>query len=603
MPEIKLVYKENEYKKSKSEKYTEIKIYLDENGVTNTSLKEPDYDEDGDAVIDYEYTDLKNICKHILSIIGSFINYVKTYHHSYYRIGEITSLKDKLESIENSDKNVSEKYYELERLYIELGEIYNSFKLAYNINKDIIDYKDFNDILILNENKDKKNNVIEVKDYISNKYNIELYPNIIYYKNNLIKNSDLQTTIDKIDKSNFFNALLKSISLDIEYVKKAYEKGKKNLSIRDKYEDEINTKLKNIVSKKFNELYYNINKNIQNYEFRIRLDNDIHVYLKKNGEGLNLDHQSVGFKWFFNLFFNFLYTDILNYGDIVLMDEPDAHLSLPARRDLRKFLKLFARKNGITFIVATHNPSFVDLDHLDEIRIVKHKKDIPGVRIVNEFYTVTNDKDNVDALEDIIESFGVSHRDILLNPDNKVIFVEGITDYNYLTAFKLMRENKENKKLNLVFLPIGGLGETKEDMEEIINKLSYFRNALVLVDSDKSGIEFEKVNQSNNKLKIIKLNDIDNISKEVKNIENLFSANDKEKYFYVVKTKDAKGSSLFKNTISYKKLEEETINNFNAVLDYLIKYTEYQDDKSNKKDKDDNTKKYDNVIITENSKS
>ena len=468
LPEIKLVYKENEYKKSKLEKYTEIKIYLDENGVTNTSLIEPDDNEVEDTVPNnMEYSDLKIIVTKISEIIDSFMHHVMTYHHSYYRIEEINSLKYALESIDNSDKNVSEKYYEIEKLYLELGEIYNSFKLSYSINKDIIDYEDFHNLILINK-KNEDGNVIEVKDHISNKYNIELYPNIIYYKDNIIKNSDLQTTIEKIGSSNFFNALLKSISLDVEYVKKAYEKGKNNLSIRDKYEDKINAELKNKVSKKFNELYYNINKNIQNYEFRMRLDNDIHVYLKKNGEGLNLDHQSVGFKWFFNLFFNFLYADILNYGDIVLMDEPDAHLSLPARRDLRKFLKFFARKNGITFVVATHNPSFVDLDHLDEIRIVKHKKDVPGVKIINEFYTVTNDNDNVDALEDIIECFGVSHRDILTNPNNKVVFVEGITDYNYLTAFKLMREEKENKKLNLVFLPIGGLGETKEDMKKLL---------------------------------------------------------------------------------------------------------------------------------------
>jgi len=66
-------------------------------------------------------------------------------------------------------------------------------------------------------------------------------------------------------------------------------------------------------------------------------DNNIYLYLKKNNQAINLDNQSIGFKWFFNLFFDFLHSDLLQRGNIVLMDEPDAHLSLPDRKDLIKF--------------------------------------------------------------------------------------------------------------------------------------------------------------------------------------------------------------------------------------------------------------------------
>lgn len=430
-----------------------------------------------------------------------------------------------------------------------------------------------NILTIQNNNKETErttNNYSEYTDIIKEKYGISMKPNIFYYKENIIKNSDLTTTLDKISESKFFKSLLKSIDSNIDTIKLAYEKGKNNFAYREDYEKEINSKLNGIVSKKFNELYFNLNKTSQKYEFYIRLgDNNIYIYLKKNNQAINLDNQSIGFKWFFNLFFDFLHSDLLQRGDIVLMDEPDAHLSLPARRDLRKFLKKFARDNGITFVVATHNPSFIDINHLDEIRIVKHIEDGNGVEIINNFHAIN--PDDVDTLEDIISSFGVLHRDILTNPNNKVIFVEGITDYNYLTAFKLLREDNDNKKINIVFLPISGIGD-KDTMKTIIEKLSEFRNSIVFTDADKAGIIFQGLSSDKkDSLKVITLKDITDLN-DKKVIEDLFSENDRKNYYYVIEKKNTKGSSLFKNTIinQKSKLEEETINNFNKVLDFFM---------------------------------
>ena len=75
---------------------------------------------------------------------------------------------------------------------------------------------------------------------------------------------------------------------------------------------------------------------------------------------------------------------------------------------------------------------------------------------------------------------------------------------------------------------------------------------------------------------------LDTISEEYKGaeviaigkIEDLFSENDRKNYYYVIEKKNTKGSSLFKNTIlnNKSKLEEETINNFNKVLDFFITF-------------------------------
>ena len=485
--------------------------------------------------------------------------------------------------VENEYKNEAthkrEGNYNTLKIYLDdAGFTKTSIEFA-NSNENIINNanndskeKEDNKVIDGNETKEITNSDSEEVDIIKEKYGINIKPNIFYYKENIIKNYDLTTTLENISESKFFKALLKSIDFNIDTIKLAYEKGKKNFAYREDYEKEINSKLNDIVSKKFNELYFNLNKSVQKYEFYIRLgDNNIHIYLKKNNQAINLDNQSIGFKWFFNLFFDFLHSDLLKRGDIVLMDEPDAHLSLPARRDLRKFLKKFARDNGITFMVATHNPSFIDINHLDEIRIVKLQKEGIGVEIINDFYTIN--PDDVDTLEDIINSFGILHRDILTNPNNRVVFVEGITDYNYLTAFKLLRENEENKEINMVFLPISGIGN-KETMKTIIEKLSKFRNSIVFTDADKAGLIFQELSSGKkDSLKIVTLKDIPDLNNK-KEIEDLFSENDRKNYYYVIEKKNTKGSSLFKNTIlnNKSKLEEETINNFNKVLDFFITF-------------------------------
>lgn len=592
LPEISLVCVENEYINKDTGKregnYNTLKIYIDDLGVTRTSIefansnediitinnninsdKENDNDNENNEVNEFDLLDKE--VKRVLDELSK-IFYNKKFERSKE---EFKASYSNIKAIMNGNA----KFLALKNLYNKMRDLlykYNQNPEYADRRKDIKFINLDNILTIQNNNKETEritNNDSEYVDIIKEKYGINMKPNIFYYKENIIKNYDLTTTLENISESKFFKALLKSIDSNIDTIKLAYEKGKKNFAYREDYEKEINSKLNDIVSKKFNELYFNLNKSVQKYEFYIRLgDNNIHIYLKKNNQAINLDNQSIGFKWFFNLFFDFLHSDLLKRGDIVLMDEPDAHLSLPARRDLRKFLKKFARDNGITFVVATHNPSFIDINHLDEIRIVKHRKDGNGVEIINDFSGINSW--DVDALEDIINSFGILHRDILTNPNNKVIFVEGITDYNYLTAFKLFRENKENKKINIAFLPIAGLGDKdkKDQMKIIIEKLSKFKNPIVFTDADEAGLIFSELSSDKkDKLKVITLKDIPDLNNKEK-IEDLFSENDRKKYNYVIGKKNAKGSSLFKNTIlnNKSKLEEETINNFNKVLDFFI---------------------------------
>ncbi|MGL2443425.1 ATP-binding protein [Helicobacter pylori] len=108
------------------------------------------------------------------------------------------------------------------------------------------------------------------------------------------------------------------------------------------------------------------------YEIKL----EIHDCRKSDNqnEPIILSQQSTGFQWAFNFMFGFLYNVgshfSLNKNIIYVMDEPATHLSVPARKEFRKFLKEYAHKNHVTFVLATHDPFLVDTDHLDEIRIV-----------------------------------------------------------------------------------------------------------------------------------------------------------------------------------------------------------------------------------------
>ena len=486
-------------------------------------------------------------------------------------------IKKDYDDIINSKENINTKYEKLKGLYILLNKFFKDFidyynnRVYYNDRKKIKHLK-FIDLEAIAYTEQKE--VETYKDTIKEKYDIDFIPNIIYYKEEHITVDELKTTPEKIKDSKFFNSLFKSINYKTYIIDTAYEQSETIPGYKDEYQDDINEQLKNIVSKRFNELYYQA-LGTQEYSFEIKLQKDeIYLSIKQNGSIINLSQQSVGFKWFFNFFFNFLYTNELKAGDIVLMDEPEIHLSIPGRRDLRKFIKKFAKDTGITFIATTHNPSFVDIDYLDELRIIKNNKDGRGVKIQSNFSALADNE--VDTLDSIINSFGILRSD--LTREYKIIFVEGITDYNYLTAFKLLynkdKEDKEDKKeydkkLNIVFIPIYGLGKDDNEMEKKLDKLIQFKDAILLTDGDTRGNAFKKL-CDNEKLKgrltVIQLTEIEN---SFKNIENLFAQSDKEKFKDIIENKGIEKSSPFKNSIAQLELDAKTIENFNKVLKHL----------------------------------
>ncbi len=361
-------------------------------------------------------------------------------------------------------------------------------------------------------------------------------------------------------------------------------------------------KMDSLITKEFNKLLAIAQDNHQdNYQLKIHVRYNSKFFREKcaayeikleiydcrksdNQKPIILSQQSTGFQWAFNFMFGFLYNVGSNFSFnkniIYVMDEPATPLSVPGRREFRKFLKEYAHKHNVTIVLATHDPFLVDTDHLDEIRIVE--KEEQGSVIKNGFsYDPREDVgNNSDALYQIKRSFGVS-QNVFHNPQkHRIIFVEGITDYCYLSAFKLYFNEREfkNDPIPFTFLPISGLKNNSNKMKETIQKLCELdNNPIVLIDDDRkdgsdpqkaTSEQFKKANEEMpDPIKILQLSSCDG---NFKQIEDCFSTKDKEKY---AKNKRMELIMAFKTRLLYSEkddvVDEETKKNFKKLFEWI----------------------------------
>ncbi|WQT40807.1 ATP-binding protein [Helicobacter pylori] len=360
-------------------------------------------------------------------------------------------------------------------------------------------------------------------------------------------------------------------------------------------------KMDSLIAKEFNELLAIAQDDHQdNYQLKIRVRHNNKFFREKctayeikleiydcrksdNQKPIILSQQSTGFQWAFNFMFGFLYNVGSNFSFnkniIYVMDEPAAHLSVPAKKEFRKFLKEYAHKHNTTFVLATHDPFLVDTDHLDEIRIVEKKEE--GSAIENTFnYPLNNAGKDSDALDKIKRSLGVS-QNVFHNPQkHRIIFVEGTTDYCYLSAFKLYFNEREfkNDPIPFTFLPISGLKANPKDMQKTIKKLCELdNNPIILIDDDrKDGSDpqnakskhFKRANEEMpDPITILQLSSCD---ENFKQIEDCFSANDREEY---AKNKCKELSVAFKTRLLYNWKDdvvgEDTKKNFLKLFEWI----------------------------------
>lgn len=537
----------------KEDKYAYIREFEKDDTVVVPNVEEKEYE--------CTYSNKETILNDISSL-------AENERHFLCNFNDIQKLKNEFSSV-NSSEMSDEIFCDLASRIFEILDKYEKYtnELYYwdefknrisrrNIVKDWFQ-----------KNSAKQDNIDKLNSLFKEEYGYNFIPKILSYKEKPISNDDLNVEYDAIEDNPFFIALFKSIGEDVSTVQNAHNELtlRKNMGKMKALTKKLSDKLE-VVSDKFNKLYY---LDQSKYKFEIDLQEEkIHFCLYKGDQGILIDYQSTGFRWFFNLFFNLLNSTELEAGDIIMMDEPATNLHVKGQRELRIFLKEFAIQNDITIIIVTHSPFLVDMDNLDELRIVVNENSVS--RIENVFSAVCQNDPN--SLQPIKESLTIENH-ILVNPDETVIFVEGITDYNYLTAFKKLFEKK-----GITFLPINGVGGNETECKKTSTELIRIRkhNPILLADNDDAGRLMKKVNETDSALKVYTLGDVD---KKFKAIESLFAQEDLQKFNLLDENglfvKHASTSTVFKNQIQKNSdsISKATKDNFEKLFKYLEEQT------------------------------
>ena len=537
----------------KEDKYAYIREFEKDDTVVVPNVEEKEYE--------CTYSNKETILNDISSL-------AENERHFLCNFNDIQKLKNEFSSVNSSEMsdeifcNLASRIFEILDKYEKYtNELYYWDEFKNRISRrDIV--KDW-----FQKNSAKQDNIDKLNSLFKEEYGYNFIPKILSYKEKPISNDDLNVEYDAIENNPFFMALFKSIGEDVSIVQNAHKELslRKNMSKMKALTKKLSDKLK-VVSDKFNKLYY---LDQSRYKFEIDLQEEkIHFCLYKGDQGILIDYQSTGFRWFFNLFFNLLNSTELEAGDIIMMDEPATNLHVKGQRELRIFLKEFAIQNDVTIIIVTHSPFLVDMDNLDELRIVVNENSVS--RIENVFSAVC--QNDPDSLLPIKESLTIENH-ILVNPDETVIFVEGITDYNYLTAFKKLFEKK-----GITFLPINGVGGNETEYKKTSKELIRIRkhNPILLADNDDAGRLMKKVNETDSALKVYTLGDVD---EKFKTIESLFAQEDLQKFNLLDENglfvKHASTSTVFKNQIQKNSdsISKATKDNFEKLFKYLEEET------------------------------
>lgn len=397
--------------------------------------------------------------------------------------------------------------------------------------------------------------------YIKQKYNYSFEPHIIKYEEVKISSNNMVSDINNLKNNLFFKSLFKAIDIDISEIINGYEQYNKfkNSASLNKIRKMIEKKIGRL-NNQFNKLYF---AESDEYKFTIEIESSRILFGMARGEDedpIMIEMQSTGFRWFFDLYFNFICSNKLNAGDIIIMDEPATSLHPEGQKELRRFIKEFALKNDLTFIIATHSPFLIDPDNYDELRLISMNN---NRSTIDNLFSAVN-VDDPDSLLPIKDALTIK-QNVLYDLDTEVVWVEGITDYNYLTLFKKLLNVK-----NVNFIPYNGNGKTEEDAKKVLSKLiniKFYKRG-ILVDADKSGKTMAKLCE--NTVFKDRTYIISDVNPELKEIEDLFSIEDKQKYESLNKKSDlykkANYSSVMKNTTNLEDYSEETINNFKKLF-------------------------------------
>ena len=387
-----------------------------------------------------------------------------------------------------------------------------------------------------------------VPDEFSKVYGYNLSNRVFKYKPRKISNSDLTT--DVVDTNAFITQIFSLLGYDNKSIINKYYEIPSN---RDKLEDQLNEELK-VISNELNRL---LNTGEREYGLHIRLDkSEIRLSISCGpNKSLNLDHQSEGFRWIFGFFINFLMSKKFVAGDIVIVDEFGGLLNFGTVAELTEILREFSRKHGITFVMATQNPMAIDIDHLDEVRMVVPRDD-GGSEILNDF-TEFGRGECTDVLRPIVASMTVG-RNFLRSENRSTVFVENYRDYFYLSSFN------DILGYDIDFIPVNGITEYTSEERFAKALRSIERSPVLLADTeihDEASIEELRRNKVN-------VFTVSEIFDSKGSVSELFSAEDNERLLPADASFDRAANLSYSLPLD-DMVTDETKENFRKVIDFI----------------------------------
>lgn len=419
-----------------------------------------------------------------------------------------------------------------------------------NYDTTFIKFTNYESILSLNENR--KNVLNKFKENINQKYDYfkSILPSIIYFENDMVLKN--RYSIEDIRKNNDTKGL-EMLLQAIEYPKNELIEllTTADSAVRKQLEIKLNKKLENF-NIEFNNYYktnqinllFDMNNGIINFV----VEDDI---LEDGTSVTNLSERSDGLKWYISMFLQLYSSKKTHKYSLILLDEPGTSLHVIAQK---KLLELLMQKADYQIIYTTHSPFMIDVENLQNIRLIEKTK-------FTEIKNGLNSR-NKETLTPILNAIGSSLNYNFGPQQNKLnLVVEGITDYLYIIS--ILEYFKVDEKLRPYILPCIGASSENRIVTILIG---WGYNYKCLLDSDKPGRDEKK--------RLEKI--VDNIDEHVyfvsndegKTIESLLSDKVKNRLENKEKTLMAKE---FNKKIMTKKLilDEETENNFKKLFNRI----------------------------------
>lgn len=206
---------------------------------------------------------------------------------------------------------------------------------------------------------------------------------------------------------------------------------------------------------------------LRNKNFEININDGVLTSLSQKGDGVkSLTTMAILSK-----------TNAKN--QIIIIDEPEAHLHPEAIHYLRKVLTDLSITNQL--IISTHNPIFVNRNSISSNIIVENNSAAPAGRI-----------------DTIRKTLGVKVADNLIYSDY-VIVVEGPSDKLVLERF-MKEDDQLQNLLTSNTITVRSIGGVRNLRNELYNLEQFLCNYLVVLDLDNAGKEKAKRVQSDLKI-------------------------------------------------------------------------------------------------------